>query len=94
VDEAKADAGLTLSSRLFASVESVRATPRRSFTLASKPPLIGRLESVRAWLGRLVVKTAWSWVDGWPWTCPRCLLTVWTKEAGPRCPRCSFREGS
>jgi hypothetical protein len=36
----------------------------------------------------------WNWLPPVPWTCPRCLLTMLTREAGPRCPRCSFAEGT
>ncbi len=27
-----------------------------------------------------------------PWTCPQCGLTIETREAGPRCARCGYRE--
>jgi len=26
------------------------------------------------------------------WRCPRCCATILTREAGARCPRCTFRE--
>jgi rubrerythrin len=34
------------------------------------------------------------WVLIGEWRCPRCETTVETREAGPRCPRCGFAEGS
>jgi|GEM_PF-1375568 rubrerythrin len=29
-----------------------------------------------------------------PWTCPKCGATILTREAGPRCPQCGFKEGT
>lgn len=39
-------------------------------------------------------RSPWDWSVPLPWTCPRCLLTIWTREAGPRCLRCGTREGT
>ncbi len=33
----------------------------------------------------------WDWTEPQLWTCPRCSLTVLTREA--RCPRCGATEG-
>ena len=37
-------------------------------------------------------------VSAWPppmlWRCPNCSNTILTREAGPRCSRCGFKEGT
>ena len=38
--------------------------------------------------------TAYDWLPPSLWTCVRCAATILTREAGPRCPRCGFVEGS
>jgi len=36
----------------------------------------------------------WAWLPARLWRCPRCSTTILTREAGPRCPRCGFVEGT
>lgn len=38
------------------------------------------------------MKTPWTWLPPQPWTCPRCTHQILTREAGPICPRCHYRE--
>jgi hypothetical protein len=35
---------------------------------------------------------AHSWLPPQLWRCPRCCAAILTRKAGPRCPRCTFRE--
>jgi rubrerythrin len=37
--------------------------------------------------------TPFSWLPPTSWACPGCGVTILTREAGPRCPRCGFFEG-
>lgn len=44
---------------------------------------------------RLAVSPSpFAWLPARLWTCPRCATCILSREAGPRCPRCSFREGT
>jgi hypothetical protein len=36
----------------------------------------------------------WSWLPPMLWCCPRCATTILPREAGVRCPRCGFEEGT
>ncbi len=33
-----------------------------------------------------------DWAEPEVWVCPRCMVTLVTKEGSPRCPRCGFKE--
>jgi rubrerythrin len=39
-------------------------------------------------------RSSWSWLPPALWRCPRCSTSILTREAGPMCPRCHFREGT
>jgi rubrerythrin len=36
----------------------------------------------------------YDWLPPRLWSCPQCSATILTREAGPRCPICGFREGT
>jgi rubrerythrin len=38
--------------------------------------------------------TPWSWLPPIRWRCLRCDTVILTREAGPRCPVCGYREGT
>jgi rubrerythrin len=42
----------------------------------------------------LTVSTCFDWLPPRPWTCPGCGAVLVTREAGPRCPTCGYREAA
>lgn len=58
--------------------------------LVSKSATVPLVEGVAAYGG--AVKTAWSWVKPWLWTCTRCGSAWLTAELSPVCAKCGFRE--